>query len=261
MLQDVLSYFQANPGWSLASTVVCTVIIWLYKEFKVNIESDNKNKLAHIQKKMESYTKVEAAIAKVLSQENHSGATQSLYDKFGECSSYFSEDIRELIRDYYSRRDTSILVTLMSFMKIETRKLDRQKNRIESQDASEDSFDSVFRLYRPFKPILIIFIMFFVTIWFILLATLETSVLNQFYLGTLFITISLGVMFLFAIISVWSNGELHIRGKLDSSLKMSMILSPLLTLIDWRLSVLSLFIQVAAGILIAKSMKKRIIVV
>ncbi|MEK4365361.1 hypothetical protein MKX68_23255 [Paenibacillus sp. FSL M8-0212] len=261
MLQELLNYFKMNPELSLISTIVCTVIIWLYKEFKVMIETDNKNKLAQIQKKMESYTRVEAAIASVLSQHNHAGAIQNLYDKFGECSSYFSEDIRELIRGFYSQRDVSILATIMSFIKAEMKKLEKQKNKIDSQDVSGDASASILRLYKPLKPILIIFIMFFVTIWFVVLALVESNAWNRIYLGVSFVTASLGVMFLAIVISVWVEGELYIRGKLDSSLKLSMIFSPLLVLIDWKLSVLSLFIQIVAGTILAKSMKKRLVIV
>ncbi|PQP81906.1 hypothetical protein C0Q44_19755 [Paenibacillus sp. PCH8] len=261
MLQELLNYFKMNPEISLISTIVCTVIIWLYKEFKVMIETDNKNQLAQIQKKMESYTRVEAAIASVLAQHNHAGAVQNLYDKFGECSSYFSEDMRELIRGFYSQRDTSILSTIMSFIKVEMKKLEKQKNKIDSQDSSGEASASILRLYKPLKPILIIFIMFFVTAWFVVLALVESSAWNRFYLGACFVTVSLGVMFLATVISVWVEGELYIRGKLDSFLKLSMIFSPLWVLIDWKLSILSLLIQFVVGAILAKSMKKRLVVV
>ncbi|MGO4731475.1 hypothetical protein [Paenibacillus sp. 2KB_22] len=261
MVQQLLTYFKANPEFSIVTTIVCTAIIWLYKEFKVMIERDNQNKLVRIQKRMDSYVKVEAAIASILAQPANSGVLQNLYDKFGECSSYFSEDIRVLIRDYYTRQDAAKLVTIMSFMKIEIMKLDNQRNKIEAQDVSGDDFDSILRLYRPLKPILLIFLLFFVTLWFILLALLESSVWNRLYLGTSFITTSLSVLFLIAVVVVWMNGELYIRGKLESSFKLSMMFSPLLILIDWRLSVLSLIIQIVAGILIARNMKTRLIVV
>ncbi|WFR60562.1 hypothetical protein P9222_18405 [Paenibacillus amylolyticus] len=261
MLQQLLTYFKANPEFSIVTTIVCTAIIWLYKEFKVMIERDNQNKLARIQKRMDSYIKVEAAIASILAQPGNVGVLQNLYDKFGECSSYFSEDIRVLIREYYTRQDVANLVTIMSFIKIEIGKLDSQRNKIESQDVSGDDFDSILRLYRPLKPILLIFLLFFVTIWFLLLALLENNIWNRLYLGTSFVTTSLSVMFLFAVVVVWKNGELYIRGKLESSLKLSMLFSPLLILLDWRLSVLSLIIQIMAGILIARSMKTRLIVV
>ncbi|MRN56745.1 hypothetical protein [Paenibacillus monticola] len=50
MLQVVFDYFRTNPTWPLAITILSTAMIWLYKEFKVMLENDNKNKLALVQK-------------------------------------------------------------------------------------------------------------------------------------------------------------------------------------------------------------------
>ncbi|OBZ18452.1 hypothetical protein A8L34_02385 [Bacillus sp. FJAT-27264] len=66
MMHEILTYFKANPGWSLAITVFTTVLIWLYKEFKVLMEKDNNDKLARIQKQLDIYSSTEAAIAQVI---------------------------------------------------------------------------------------------------------------------------------------------------------------------------------------------------
>ncbi|PZT52390.1 hypothetical protein [Paenibacillus silvae] len=260
MLQQLITYVQANPVFSVIYTAICTIIIWLYKEFKTMQEKDIQNKLNRIQRKLESHIKVEAAIARYQARSDSPGNLENLYEKLGECGSGFSEDIRKLIRDFYLRRDTDSLSTVMIFIQAEIGRLAKQKNILDSRELADDAVDSVFKLLNPLKPIMAAFAIFFTFLWFISLVFSEDNIWNKVYSGTTFITVSLSIMFIFAISVVWMGGELVIREKFGTFLKLSMMLAPLFLLLNWKLSILSLLIQIVAGIILGKKLKSRIVV-
>ncbi|MCK6150925.1 hypothetical protein [Paenibacillus silvae] len=183
-----------------------------------------------------------------------------MYEKLGECGSGFSEDIRKLIRDFYLRRDTDSLSTVMIFIQAEIGRLAKQKNRLDSRELADDAVDSVYKLLNPLKPIMAAFAIIFALLWFILIAISEDNIWNKVYSGITFITVSLSIMFIFAISVVWMDGELVIREKFDTFLKLSMMLAPLFLLLSWKLSILSLLIQIVAGIILGKKLKTRIVV-
>ncbi|PYE51219.1 hypothetical protein HUB98_04385 [Paenibacillus barcinonensis] len=261
MLQHLFGYIQAKPVFSVIYTAICTIVIWLYKEFKMMKEKDTQNKLNRVQRKLDAHIKVEAAIARYQARPDGSGNLENLFEKLGECGSSFSEDIRKLIQGFYLRRDRESLATVMVLIQAEISRVDKQRNMLDSREVTGDAFDSVFKIFNPLKPILIIFAIFFTVLWFVSLAILENNIWDRVYLGTSFITVSLSIMFIFAISVVWMEGELVIREKWDTFLKLSMILSPLIMLLDWKLSILSLLAQIVAGIIIGKKLKSRIVVI
>ncbi|MFF2908481.1 hypothetical protein [Paenibacillus sp. NPDC057934] len=259
MMQEILTYFKANPGWSLAITVFTTVLIWLYKEFKVLMEKDNNDKLALVQKQLDMYSSVEAAIAQIIHRPSDAFAVQNFYNKLGESSAYFTNDIKKIVRDYYLRADISVLRTLMTFIQLECDKLHKEKSKLISSNTSSDVFETVSRLYRPFKPIILVFIIVIVTTYFILLLLNQNNILASIILFIMFISLILSGTMIWVIISLLMEGNLGINSKYRWFLIACLIVSPILMLIDLRLSVLSLLIQIVLFIFFVRSRKKQLV--
>ncbi|MFE4709774.1 MULTISPECIES: hypothetical protein [unclassified Paenibacillus] len=259
MIQEILTYFKANPGWSLAITVFTTVLIWLYKEFKVLMEKDNNDKLALLQKQLDLYSSMEAAIAQVIHRPNDAFAVQNFYNKLGKSSSYFTNDIKKIVRDYYLRADTSILRTLMTFIQLECDKLHKEKSKLISSNTSSDVFETVFRLYKPFKPIVLVFVIVFVTIYFLLLSLNQNNILAVIILFIIFISLIISGSVIWGIISLAMEGDLGIYGKYRWSLTIFLIGSPFVMLLDLRLSILSLLIQIVLIVLLARSRENQLV--
>lgn len=58
--------------------------------------------------------------------------------KLGEASSYFSENLRAVIRDFYKQGDHSILTILLSYLKAESAELYKKKAKWQEEDNSTD---------------------------------------------------------------------------------------------------------------------------
>ncbi|WP_042201274.1 hypothetical protein [Paenibacillus camerounensis] len=261
MLEQIFGYFKTQPGWSLVITVVCTALVWLYKEFKIMLETDQRSKLTLLQKKIDLYCVVEAAAAQVISRQSDPAAIQYLYTKLGESSGYFTPDIRKMIRDYYERADISILRTLMTFINVETAKLDKEKNKLLALDGSADVFDTVSRLFRPLKPISALFIAILIALGFSINALQEDKYIDRICWLIAFSSTLLSLGLLMVLISLFMNNTLRIKGAYRISLTVVMITSPVLCLIEVRLAMFVFIIQMIATVLFVKSKKNDVVVV
>lgn len=261
MLQQIFDYFKTQPGWSLVITVAFTALVWLYKEFKVMLETDQKNKQVLLQKKMDLYSALEAAIAQVINRQDDPVAIQYLYTKMGESSAYFTGDIRKVIRDYYERADISILRTLMTFIKVETTKLDKEMVKLLEKDASSEVFDIVTRLIRPLKPIFILFMTILIAIWFLLNSLQEGEYIDIVFWLVAFFSTYFSLCLLMVIISLWIEKSLGIKGGYRWGIIIVIITCPVMCILDIKLAVVSLIIQVLSLILFVKSKKKDLIVI
>lgn len=253
MLKEIFGFFKTNPTWSLAITIISTFTIWLYKEFKVMIASDYKKKIDLVQKKMDLYGKLEAAIANAITQNADPQAIRNLYISLGECSSHFGEDTRQIMLDFYKKGDTFLLVTLMEFIEVEFRKLNKEKLTFSMYDTSTDILDSINKLIRPLKPIAIIFFTIFAVLVFILALMQQNNIWDEIYLITFFFSSGFSVMILSATISLWIDNKLRRQSRFRWALDICMILSPSISLLDWRLSIISPLLQIIALILYVRT--------
>ncbi|AIQ53441.1 hypothetical protein [Paenibacillus sp. FSL R7-0331] len=227
MLEQIFGYFKTQPGWSLVITVVCTALVWLYKEFKIMLETDQRSKLTLLQKKMDLYCVVEAAAAQVISRQGDPVAIQYLYTK----------------------------------LKVETAKLDKEKNKLLALDASADVFDTVSRLFRPLKPISALFIAIVIAFGFLMNALQEDKYIDSICWLIAFSSTLLSLGLLTVLISLFMNNTLRIKGAYRISLTVVMITSPVLCLIGVRLAMFIFIIQLIATVLFVKSKKNDVLVV
>ncbi|MGD7667998.1 hypothetical protein EGH10_17495 [Brevibacillus laterosporus] len=249
MWEEIFTLVKENPAWSLLFTFLGSFTVWLYKEFNVMITADDKNKLSLIQKKMDLYGKLEAVTANVINQKDDIKALQNLYNKLGESSSYFTEDIRKIIRDFYKRGDTSLLPTLMAYFEMEITKLAKNKSILESLDIPTNTIEYILRLFRPLKPIIVIFLILLAIALYILLVLQHNNVWSKTFLTVIFISSVFSIMVLSAILSLWLDKKLPRQGKYNSLLNACMIFSPILSFWDVRLSIIVLIVQIVSLIM------------
>ncbi|WP_151735195.1 hypothetical protein [Paenibacillus tengchongensis] len=260
MLEQIFEYFKTNPGWSLVITIVSTALVWLYKEFKLLLNADQKNKLALVQKKMDLYSVVEAAAAQAINRLGDPVAIQYLYTKLGEASAYFTPDIRTVIRDYYERPDVLLLRTLMTFIKVESNKLEKEKDKLMKLDISGDMVETISRLFRPLKPILLLFGTVLLASVFLLNSLQEEEIIGSISWVIAFLTMVFSLTLIFVIISSLLDGSLGIRGAYRWGLSIAIITCPILWLLNIKFAIFSLGVQLISMVLFAKSKRKGLIV-
>ncbi|OBZ18451.1 hypothetical protein A8L34_02380 [Bacillus sp. FJAT-27264] len=157
------------------------------------------------------------------------------------------------------RADTSGLRTLMTFIQLESDKLQKEKSKLILTNSSSDVFETVLRLYRPFKPIVLVFVIVFITIYFILLLLNQNNILASIILFIMFISLIQSGTMIWVIISLLMEGNLGINSKYRWVLIACLIVSPILMLVDLRLSVLSLLIQIVLFIFFVRSRKNQLV--
>ncbi|MFD0870919.1 MULTISPECIES: hypothetical protein [Paenibacillus] len=62
MWSEIADLIKLNPAWSLVITILGTLLVWLYKEFKVMLAKEFNDKVAILQNKLEVYGRLEAAV-------------------------------------------------------------------------------------------------------------------------------------------------------------------------------------------------------
>lgn len=261
MWKEIASFFKTNPELSLLITVFGTLTVWLYKEFKVMYSKDIKNKLTTVQKKLDFYGRLEASIAAVINQQNDFQAKRNLLDKLGESNSYFSEDIRGIIRDYYKLGDVSLLITLIAFIEVEMKKLDAEKRTLTSSESSEEIMDYIARLMKPVRPIMVFFVIVFVSIGLGLLVMKQDNLWDKLCLIGFSLSLFFSLMISVTLFSLMINNKLPRQGKYRWILDVGMIFTPCLVFFSWKFSLVSPVIQAILLVLYMRSKKPTQIII
>ncbi|WP_010276017.1 hypothetical protein [Paenibacillus senegalensis] len=251
MLNELITYIQTNPVWSLAVTVLVSLTIWLYKEFKVMIDRNHSNKVEGIQKKLYVYGHLE--VVKVIHHPHDSLALNELMNRMGEASSYFSKDIRRISRDFYKSFDPELLPTLLEFINVELERLHQEQLGLNKYDTPTDLENYIDKLTQPLKPIGFIFLIVLVIVFYFMnffqLSTgWERVSLTAFTLG-----IVLSGMVFYVLFSLWIRKDLPALGTYRWMLNGTIMLSPFLAFVQGNLSVAVLLIQLIAFVLFIRS--------
>lgn len=211
MWESISKLIGANSTAVLIITIVGTFSVWLYKEFKVMNNENFKSKVALINKKIEMYSKLEAAIANVLHQKDRGQAKSNLYEKFGEFSSYFSNDVRRIMRDYYRQDDSSLLNTLLAFTEVEVKKLEKEKSTLSMNDTSTDVMDLMGRLVRPLSPIGMVWILVLWALFFLSQIYQTKFIWEKLSWGLISVSTLFALILIFGLISLFIDNNLSRR--------------------------------------------------
>lgn len=168
MWAELAAFVQANTMESLLITIVGTLLVWLYKQFKDMIDRQQQEKEKEIRAKQGLLMRLELTLATALHQ-NQPGNIQQLNQLFGDCAPYLTSIQRSLLRDYYRTFDSGVLLTLHSTIVHEVDKLSQQQEKdAEDQDAVLLLY--IRKLYDPVWPI-ILFAVLLMYIYFIYAVT------------------------------------------------------------------------------------------
>ncbi len=254
MWAELAAFLQANTKQALLISIIGTILVFLYKQFKTMIDNNESEKKKAMQEKLELYTKLELAIASVM-HVNNDGSKENLYELLGKCGSYLSKTQRQIIRDYYKQFNPAVLYSLQSFVISEVDKLDRQLSAMKDKHEGGEWFQYMQRLYAPFWPMLLFGVLalyIFLTIKVINQTDLIWVKILIFILAiSVFIGLSAGSA---AIISMVRR-EFAKQGVLRWIAIILLVFSPAAAFVFNRieLSAVSILIQVAAMIFIAYS--------
>ncbi|OXS53681.1 hypothetical protein B1A99_28940 [Cohnella sp. CIP 111063] len=245
MWTQLAEFLQANGRETLIISVVGTLLVWMYKQFKGMIDREQQEKLATVQLKQTLFTKLELNLASVL----HLGDEESkrrLLELLGECGPYLTRMQRTLVRDYCKSFDPGVLHTLQELTIYEADKLDRQMEKLGETKDSGEWFIYIQRLYAPVWPI-ITFALVGVYIFglFLFVGQGATSWIQ------INILIS-GISILLSVSLVVAGGPLVAKNKMGKQgakrwgVFALILLSPSLILIELEMSLVSIAIQVTA---------------
>ncbi|MBP1905794.1 ABC-type multidrug transport system permease subunit [Paenibacillus turicensis] len=261
MLEEIFKQFNASSSLILVVTILFYVVAWLYKEFKSMLEKDHQRKVAFVQRQLDLYSSTEASIAQVIHRPGDSNAIHNLYIKLGEASSYFSENLREVIRDFYKQGDHSILMILLSYLKAESAELYKKKVKWEEGDNSSNFMDKIIKLMYPIAPMLLALFLFFAALYVCSLAYLQVNLFNALSVYITFFTFVLSgsmIMMFFILI-----GRHQFNRMVKGTRKLMMIgaiSAPLLILWDIRLSVITMVVQIVLSIMLYRTKSKTLII-
>ncbi|MGG2993551.1 hypothetical protein ABEO75_16340 [Paenibacillus macerans] len=258
MLDKLIDYLQHTPVWALAMVVAFMALVWLYKEFKGMMEESNRAKLSLIQRRMDLYAGVEAAIAQAINKPEDSQAKQHLYIKLGEASSCFTGEARQVLRDYYTEEDAFVLTTLLSIVQKEIDRLDRVKEKLSPLTMPTDVVETVSKLFIPLKPIIFMFAVGVVAFFYLAAFLVQDTALSRMAVTAAYVSLLFSMMLVAAIISLLMEGHSRLVpfNYVRSVEAVVMLLAPIVSLFFLWLAIPMLLLQILSFVLFAVSQRK-----
>ncbi|MEW4372581.1 hypothetical protein [Paenibacillus kandeliae] len=153
----IVSFIKENVYISL----LLPLFIWLYKEFKVMVTSEEQSKITTVENKLKMYARLEAQIAYV-GHYPTPDAQKELFHQLAEIRLHMGESAQMMIRDYYRTTDIEMVKMLIPLITVEMNKLKKKKDKLVPEEAFGGLFEPVRKLFKPLKPMVIL------TIWILL---------------------------------------------------------------------------------------------
>ncbi|MUG68982.1 MULTISPECIES: hypothetical protein [Paenibacillus] len=250
MWADLAAFIKANTTETLLISIIGTILVWMYKQFKSMIDSKEQDKLRTVQLKLGLFTKLETSIASTLHLNNEQ-SRQHMFTLIGECGPYLSDMQRTIIRDYYKAFDSAVLSSLQALIVNEVDKLKRQLDIIIDDQEGADMINYIRRLCAPFWPI-ILSIALIIMIWIIAMVWSQGDNLwirlNYLALG---ITLLVSTTFIISMLSLLKTDNVRQGAKRWLVIIAGIISPALFIFID--LSLIPLLIQIAMFVYLSRS--------
>ncbi|OUS75574.1 hypothetical protein B1748_15810 [Paenibacillus sp. MY03] len=227
MWADLAAFIKANTTETLLISIIGTILIWMYKQFKGMIDREEQDKLATVQLKMGLFTKLELAIASVIHLKNEE-SKRHMYTLLGECGPYLTKMQRTVVRDYYKHLDSAFLHSLQVLTVNEVDKLTRQLESMMEYKDNGEWLNYIKRLYAPLWPILLIGILVLYIVFIIKLVRQGGNLWVQFNISLFGITLFVAATFVFSAIFFLIRREMGKQGARRWGAIILVIFSPLL---------------------------------
>ncbi|MDK8182034.1 hypothetical protein [Paenibacillus sp. UMB4589-SE434] len=254
MWADIATFLKANASETLLISIIGTILVWMYKQFKGMIDSKQQRELAIVQLKQGLFTKLELSIANVLNQDNEV-SKQQLYALLGECGPYLTSTQRTVIRDYYKQVNPLLLHTLQALIVSEVDKLGRQLGQLREDEENTEWLIYIQRLYAPFGPIILFLIITLYIVFIYQLVKQGASLWIQICILLLGVTIFLSATLFIAMLYFIFRGELGKQGAKRWYLIAAIIVSPALAFVVNRVDMFTVVfgIQLLGLIIVSRS--------
>lgn len=260
VIEEIFKEFNASSSLILVVTILFYVVAWLYKEFKSMLEKDHQRKVAFVQRQLDLYSSTEASIAQVLHRPDDSNSVHNLYVKLGDSSSYFSENLREVIRDFYKQGDRSILTILLNYLRAESAELYKKQAKWQEEDNSTDVINKITKLMNPIVPMFLALFFIFVSLSVWSFSYIQSSFFDAVCVYIAYATMLFSGSGIVAIVSLIAKRELNLKGT-RKIMMIGGISAPVLILWDIRLSVVTMIAQIILCILLYRTRRKTLIII
>lgn len=255
MWAELAAFVKANTTESLLITIVGTMLVWLYKQFKDMSDRQQQEKDTAIRAQQGLLARLEFTIALVLHQ-RQPGHIEQLSQLLGDYAPYLTSTQRKLIRDYYRSFDPSVLHTLQALFVHQADKLSQQMEKnAEDQDARWLLY--IKKLYEPIWPIIfisVILLYFFTVYEMIKLGTTTWARANILILG---VSLLLSTTLFLIMMITWFQKSLGKQGPKRWTAIIIVMVSPMLFFLlnRWDIAIPVFLLQI--GLLLAVSKFKR----
>ncbi|MFF2885492.1 hypothetical protein [Paenibacillus sp. NPDC057967] len=258
MWAEVAAFFKANTTEALLISIIGTILVWMYRQFKGMIDREQQDKLTIAQLKQTLFTKLELSIASVLHLNNEDSKRQ-MYVLLGECGPYLTKTHRTIIRDYYKQFDRSLLYSLHALVMTEVDKLTRQLEKLNENKDNSEWLHYIQRLYAPIWPIILLAIMIMFIFMVFSLVQMGSTLWLKMNLVLLGVTIFIAATIAVSIVSFMVKRELGKQGAIRWSAIALIIFSPVLIFVINRIdaSIYVFFAQVLGLAYISYSKRPR----
>jgi len=256
MWTEIAAYVKANTTETLVISIVGTLFVWIYKQFKDRIDREQQEKITNLQLKQGLFTKLELSIASVLHLNNET-SKMAMYTLLGECGPYLTSTQRKIVREYYKNFDPSLLYSLHALIVNEVDKLDRQSDKIRDDKEHSEWAQYISRLYAPIYPMLLFAVIILYVVVVASFASRGANPWDSLNIVLTGITIAISLVLASSFIFFFMKRELGKQGAKRWSAIVLLILSPSLTFVIGRfeMSILALIVQ--AAVLVYLSFSKR----
>lgn len=253
MWADIAAFLKANASETLIISIIGTILVWMYKQFKSMIDEKQQSELMTIQLKQGLFTKLELAIANVLHLDNDV-SKQQMYALLGECGPHLTSEQRAVIRDYYKQFNPLFLHTLQALIISEVDKLNRKLEKISEDEGSGEWLIYIKRLYAPIWPILLFAIIILYVLFFIQLIRQGTTLWVQICILITGVNLFISVTLLVSMIYFFVKRELGKQAVISWCMFAMIIVSPALIFVVNRfdMSIVVSGIQILGFIMITR---------
>lgn len=255
MWTELAAFVQANTTESLLITIVGTLLVWLYKQFKDMIDRRQQEKVAALQAKQGLFIRLELTIATVLHQ-SQGESKRELNQLLGDCGPYLSSTQRQLVRDYYRAFDPAVLRTLHAFIIHEVDNISRQSDQEKENQASGLQL-YINKLYAPIWPITLIGILILYFFMIYEITKLGDTVWAKANLVLFGLSFFLSVILFMSMVVSWYQKSMGKQGPWRWTAIILIIISPSLFFLFNRPDIAIPVVLLQVGLIIAVAKLKR----